>query len=349
MKAAQWDLTSHDLIEAAAAVGQEITARTLELWRYRGLLPRTERQAGGRGNWRYPPGTDRQLLRLLHWRQQTKNHDAICVALWIEGFPIEARRVRSALIGFVGSWERMIAAEIGKTPHADDRAVIDALAAKFAAMRSRAPLPRVVRMTANERRRAYGYMLAVMFGNARQIERRREDRRFAERMIGLRSGQGGGLASVLQLDQDESVMRLPSPADAREAISAVGARELAFVRQLVQFVAVWTPALAPAIVGDTGDRSHPVVRLMDTLKDPQPGFLSLLAIAFVVSLHSKSVASEELEEHAASLSSPDVDLEVLRSLPSGTRRAAYERLPAKRRESIRAGLQLAPSSGSVAR
>ena len=53
------------LIALAAEHGYKVSARSLELWRYRGLLPRGE-QPTGRAAWLYPPVSKGQLLRLLH-------------------------------------------------------------------------------------------------------------------------------------------------------------------------------------------------------------------------------------------------------------------------------------------
>jgi hypothetical protein len=97
------------LMAMAKAAQIPVTARQLELWRYRGLLPRPVRQPGGRAVWLYPPGTEQQLLRLLHWRERTPSLEHVRLGLWIEGFPIDLAGVRGALLTFVDAWTRLLA------------------------------------------------------------------------------------------------------------------------------------------------------------------------------------------------------------------------------------------------
>lgn len=152
------------MIAAAASEGHSVTARSLELWRYRGLLPRPRRQAGGRALWLYPAETELQLARLLYWRTRTRSHDEILLVLWVEGFPIELGRVQAALSAFLARWTKMIAQETEGSGEEGEAALVDSLARKLARMRGKAPLPHLVRMRLNDRERAYGYMVATMFG-----------------------------------------------------------------------------------------------------------------------------------------------------------------------------------------
>ena len=60
------ELDSQTLLEAAAQAGTPVSARMLETFRYKGLIPRSQR-SGYRGQapvWTYPPGSDAQLVRL---------------------------------------------------------------------------------------------------------------------------------------------------------------------------------------------------------------------------------------------------------------------------------------------
>lgn len=187
------------LIELAAKHDFKVRARSLELWRYRGLLPRGE-QPTGRAAWLYPPVSKSQLLRLLHWREKTRSLDLILIALWIEGFKIDIADARASLRAFVDAWEREMTRELDGA--GDVSTAIEVLARKFAGKRGKAALPRVARMTMDERIRACAYALAFAFNDEDEIARRKGDAVLLERMLGLRTGRGGGLATVMPLDED---------------------------------------------------------------------------------------------------------------------------------------------------
>lgn len=242
---------SHVLIDLAAEHGREITQRTLELWRYRGLLPRPQRRPGGRAVWLYPPSTARQLLRLLHWRERSKTLDEVRVALWVEGFAIELETVRKALGEVVDAATSAFRRELG--PAESRSSTIDLLARKLAAMRSRAPIPRVVRMRSGERARAYGYMLALVSGDRAELEQRKDDAMLLDRMLGLRSGHGSGLAELSPLT-GELVQALPgiSAKEVQHVIGSASEEEYEFVRLLARSLLLWVPMLLPLMRSSPG-------------------------------------------------------------------------------------------------
>lgn len=87
------------LLKAAAQAGSPITGRMLETFRADGLIPHPHR-AGYRGRapvWRYPPGTEVQLVALLRWRHRSKDPDLLKMLLWLDGFAIAPSAVRTAL------------------------------------------------------------------------------------------------------------------------------------------------------------------------------------------------------------------------------------------------------------
>src|SRR5579864_505446 len=129
--------TGEQLLALAVSAGHDLNERTLELWRYRGLLPRPSRIGGV---WAYPVGTERQLLALLRFREQTRSLELIRIALWVTGFPIELESVREALRQFVAAWGEAFERErrTAGLDAADDLAgAVDALARRLAAMRSK--------------------------------------------------------------------------------------------------------------------------------------------------------------------------------------------------------------------
>lgn len=281
--------TTTDLLEVAAAEEHEVTARSLELWRYRGLLPRPRREAGGRAIWRYPNGTQRQLERLLHWRERTRSHGEILVALWVEGFPVELVRLRAALSDFVGKWSKTIERETGASSQEGERALVDRLARKLARMRGKgAPFPHCVRMRLSDRERAFGYMVAAMFGMREELERREEDVPHLERMLGMRTGHGGGLSAELGLiDPAGDVTRMPTPAQARAAVEEATPAELEMVRRVLQMLVAWLPLAIPMLLPEQAAKS---VHLLDLVRelfgDPSPALFSFLTAALLVLLQT---------------------------------------------------------------
>lgn len=183
------------LLRAAAQAGFRISDRMLETFRAQGLLPRPHR-AGYRGRtpqWRYPPGTDRQLLALLRWRQHTKDPDLLKVLLWLDGFAVPAAAVRDALARqlrvMTETMEREISRQarwLGLDP-ADDSArsqAIDALAQTMAAKRGTTPVPRRSRVRADDRSHAVATLIRL-FGLGETIKGTDAEAAAVERVLGI--------------------------------------------------------------------------------------------------------------------------------------------------------------------
>jgi hypothetical protein len=308
---------------AAAGPEEALSARSLELWRYRGLLPRPERQRGARARWLYPPGTELQLERLLHWRHRTRSHDQILLALWLEGFPIDPERVRAALGSFVSAWDKMIATETEGPAASDETALVDCLARKLARMRGKAAFPRTVRMRLGDREAAFGYMVATMLGLEEEIDRRDQDLAHLERMLGMRSGHDGGLSAQLGLrESNGAAMRLPTPAHARAAIEQASALELEFVRRVVAVVLFWLPPLLPTLLGDEAVKAAHLLDLVrEIFADPPPGAFPFLIAVPLVLLHAKDPAIQDLQDHLTTLKPGPLNGELERLVASAATRS----------------------------
>jgi hypothetical protein len=193
--AAAAELESADLLAVAAQHGTVISDRMLETFRGQGLIPRP-RRTGYRGRtpvWRYPPGTGRQLLALLAWRERTKDPDVLQILLWLDGFPIPAAAVRDALTRQLASVIDAIdqevsrhARDLGLNP-ADETAygpAIDDLARIMAAKRGPTPLVRRTRMRASDRTRAVALLVRV-FGLGETIDGTAHDASLIENVLGI--------------------------------------------------------------------------------------------------------------------------------------------------------------------
>lgn len=328
-------IDSAGLIRLASEHGHEVSLRKLELWRYRGLLPRPQRQPKGRAVWLYPPGTDRQLLRLLHWRARAQALDAVRVALWVEGFPIGLDGVREALQTFVDA--ALSAVKRALEPAGDRSTTIDQLASRLAAMRSRAPYPRVVRMSMDDRTRAYGYMLALASGDPQELERRTDDGKRLERMIGLRSGHGDGLAHLFPLnDSIGRLLPLISVQDIRAAIASASEEEYELVRWIARTVLLWLPMLLTFMRSSVGAKG---VALLDAARqrfhDPPAAIHEEITIAMIVLLQAKAPAREEIRRLMAGVTPATIDAEMLSLIPKTARDEAFKQMEPRQRAHLR--------------
>lgn len=183
------------LLQAAAGTGAVVSERLLETFRGDGLIPRPQR-VGYHGRspvWRYPQGTERQLIALLRWRQQTKDPRVLKVLLWLDGFPIPVEEVREALIhelrAITQAVEREIeqrARQLGLDPAGSSGRgpAIDALAQMVAAKRGSTPVPRSSRVPASDRTRAVSLMIR-MFGLGEKTETTAQDAVLVEKVLGI--------------------------------------------------------------------------------------------------------------------------------------------------------------------
>ncbi len=321
------------LIALAAEHGHKVSARSLELWRYRGLLPRGE-QPAGQGAWLYPPVSKSQLLRLLHWRAKTRSLDLILIGMWIEGFEIDVAHARASLRAFVDAVERDITRELEGA--GDVSTAIEVLARKLAGKRGKAALPRIARMTADERTRACAYALAFAFNAEHEIARRKDDAVLLERMLGFRTGRGGGLASVMPLDEDTlRLAGLRPPGQLRAMLDSAADEELEFVRRLLHAIVVWIPLFIPQFVEHFGERARPVAELARRLfEDLRPEYHAFAATGMLASLHAKGHPADELHAQLAAATPAAINLELLGTLPTDERRPAFEQLLAHDQQQV---------------
>jgi DNA-binding transcriptional MerR regulator len=314
---------------SALADAHGVSARSLELWRSRGLLPRPIRQPKGRAVWLYPPGTEQQLLRLVHWHKKARRLGLVGIALWVEGFPIELDSVRAALNDAMEDLGRELD-EAGDIP-----TYIDQQARKIAGARGEDALPRVVKMKKDERIRACAYMLAVALDAKEEIDRRKDDIALVERMFGLRSGHGGGLAMqepfVASFQQLRPVMALDK---VRSAVAGATPEEFELVRLAAGLTATWTPLLLPEMLDEhSSSKAAPLRKLARHLFDDTPiEQYPLQIINHLLGLHDKKLPVDELRQAIAALQPAAVDLQMLTVLPPQKRASIFDQLPPGRQE-----------------
>jgi hypothetical protein len=180
---------------AAVHAGSEISDRMLETFRSQELIPRP-RRVGYRGHapeWRYPSGTERQLIALLRWRRHTKDAGLLKILLWLDGHEIPASGVRDAIAGQLRSMAEAMEHEItlqmrrlglDSANDSDRLRAIEALATSMAAKRGTSPIPRYGRMRADERAHAVALMIRL-FGLGETIEGTAAEAQAIERVLGM--------------------------------------------------------------------------------------------------------------------------------------------------------------------
>jgi len=193
-------LDSQTLLRATAEAGLNVSGRLLETLRAQDLIPRPTR-TGYRGRapiWTYPPGTDRQLITVLWWRQRTKDPDVLRMLVWLDGFSIPAADIRASLI----RWAQAITGVLNRalrdharrrnldpgSPVAQDDAV-DELARTAAAKRKPSLVPRHGRVSASDRGNAIALMIRT-FAFGKPVDGDAEQQaQLVERVLGLTPGR----------------------------------------------------------------------------------------------------------------------------------------------------------------
>jgi len=266
----------------------------------------------------------------VRWRGKTRSLTLVAIALWVEGFPIEAERIRAAL----GEIADQLAGELD--PNSDVSTSIDRQARTLAGARGKHALPRVVRMKSEERIRACAYLLSVALDVKDEIESRKPDVVLVERMFGLRSGQHGGLAThepfVAALEHLRPVMAVGK---VREALAGATHQQLELVRLIARLTSIWSPLLMPEMLADEGPAAGPLRKLaQQTFDDPAIESYALLVIQHLLALHERNPPAEELAQAVIALQSVTADLEMLSIFPVEKRREVLRRLPPETRTPI---------------
>ena len=184
-------------------------------------------------------------------------------------------------------------------------------------------------MTADERRRACAYALAFMFSAEDEIAQRAGDAILFERMLGLRSGHGGGMASVMPFDQDTlRLARLPSPGQLRAVLKSAPEEAFELVRRILHMIVLWLPMLLPMFLEQYGAKAVPLVDVARKLFDDlEPEYYALTAIALLMSLNARAHAVEDLRSQLEAMTPAAInrDLLALRA-PSRSRRTSSSSL-----------------------
>jgi len=274
---ADW-LDTDSLLAAGRAAGGEVTDRQLELWRYKGLMPRPVR-AEGQGRWLYPPGSDRRLARLVTLRASIRSLELIRVVLWLDGFAVEIGEVREAIAETL----RRLAEAVEP---AGGEGSIEALASALAATRGRALLANGG-MSREERTRAYALLIASAFGDPKELAARRDDEVLLTRLF----GEGGSAASVIATGETPP-LPLPRPAELAATVVEASDTELELARRVVRATVVWWPLMVSLAGRDRPEGSALSTLARETVEELPVDLLPLLVAGVLGALRSEPEAPE---------------------------------------------------------
>lgn len=267
---ADW-LDTEALLAAAREAGGEVTDRQLELWRYKGLMPRPVR-AEGQGRWLYPPGADRRLARLVTLRASIRSLELIRVVLWLDGFAVEIAEVREALVDAV----RRLAEAVGS-----GEGSVEDLAGALAATRGRALLANGG-MGREERTRAYALLIASAFGDPEELAARRADEPLLARLF----GEGHSAASVIATGEN-SALPLPRPDELPATVEGASDAELELARRVVRATVVWWPLMVSLAGRDRPEGAGLSALARETVEGLPADLLPLLVAGVLGALRSE--------------------------------------------------------------
>ena len=341
----EW-LTSAQLLEYAAAEGFAVSERRFEDWRYRGLLPRPER-AGNSGRtprWLYPAETADQLVAVCRYREMTRDLEAIRVALWVDGYPIDERSVRSAIVAvLMGMHDRVELALADESARVGGDAgplspeeALDTIALQAAGKHGSRPTPRTIRMPKADRARGIAFMVRLFMGY--DLDDRLTHAKLAEQAMGLSAGRRGpGPYRWLdgrpqELADLRAIIALPVLV---ETVGTSTDEELARARSFARAFVQGLPLIALFAEAVLGPRAAGLAAAKNI--DDQPEFLCLLVPALVAALRHGYGENLELIQPAlngvAATLGPRI--EDIAALPEPERQQAIQDSPALTRPTLR--------------
>jgi hypothetical protein len=311
----------------AAELG--LTKRTREEWRARGIVPRP-RRAGNDGRkplWLYPPHTPGQLRAAARWRRQSRDLDAIKVAVWSEGYPLPLDEIRASLTLVVDRFEQAMLKDLARYADGLDtdellqnpkklREALERYGDALARRRARSPMKRRVRMTLAERQRGIIYMLAPFLG----VEQPHEDAIYAERAFGLSRGRSGTAQGLLPEPAAAYVAMNPiTPAAMRKAIATADTDTYALVQALLHTFQTLLPALLPILLPANSALQPFGTEALALFEEAPASAVALMAAGFVTHVERQRATRDLTPEMIDSIRPQAVAREIFGALNSTQR------------------------------
>jgi hypothetical protein len=234
-----------DLVAVAHAAGrQRTTRRTVRHWVERGLVDGSVRS--GRDP-RYPLRTVGQVDTLARLSIRTHGMEMVRFALFIETDSVPAEDPLDIVATRIDSM--CVATSASREQAARDPEILRAEVKRAARLRAgNSALPREVRMSLQEREQAFAQLAGLMFKV--HLAGVPSGMGAVERALGLRSGRGG-LAGETPLALTEKDLAAIDPKVMYEAVMAATPIRPRIVRNLVELLCLWFPAIIPTMLRTT--------------------------------------------------------------------------------------------------
>jgi hypothetical protein len=145
--------------EAHKAGAPDVDNRHISYLCRQGVLPHAKRTTDVTGGWTYPAITPLQLRAYLPLRERMSLKEARFM-LWLAGFQVELELARATMVAYLSKAAHHWRAELAK--HDSPSELADTIGDVLVNARSKAPIPRLVDMSLEERRLAYRWMAEQM-------------------------------------------------------------------------------------------------------------------------------------------------------------------------------------------
>jgi hypothetical protein len=337
-------LTSVRLREIAAEAGYSVSDRRLEDWRHRDLLPKPTRQGnvGPTPLWVYPAGADEQLLDACRYRAHTRDLEAIKVALWFDGHPINTDAVLASLQSVLrrvqGEFEEALTEEatrLGGDEEAPDlTAALDSLSYRAAGMKGGRPVAKTIRMTRVDRARGIAYLGRLFLGL--DIDDHADDARLAEQAAGIAAGRTGPdeyrWLTGPPAEEFADLRPMIALPELLVAVQAATAAELRTARRQARLFLQGLPVVARFAEALFGPRAAGFAAARNPQLVTDPAFYCLLLAGLIAANQSGFAANlKELEQPLAGLAAQTSQLDQLAALPPKLRERQLAMLSASDR------------------
>lgn len=204
--------------------------------------------------------------------------------------------------------------------------LIEEEAAKAARMRSRAPLPHRVRgVSLDERTLAIVVVMSEMLGTPRDPEAVAAGMFQLERILGLRSGRGGGERNLAELGIAPGDLAI-DPEELRRALDRASVERIEFARRGVNFAVVWMPALRATFAAEFGTALAPLVDIVAEWAEKLTAHVYALMFATFIRNALERATDEQITETLPAFSGPLITAAILAERPLNERELTLRRL-----------------------
>ena len=302
-------VTTKTLVAEARRVGAlDVDERHIGYLCRQGVLPHAKRTPGVSGGWAYSALAPLQLRAYLPLRERMPLKEARFM-LWLAGFPVDPELARATVIAYLSKAARYWGAELAK--YGSSAELADTIGDVFANARSKAPIPRLVAMPLEERRRAYRWLAGQMVPTGEPDDV--AGSLAFERAIGRRDNSGALYPEFVDDVDFPGELPQTDPETLLRAAEGATQLELEFMRRVVHMQLVYGPLMFRQIAWELKSAS-PFFQMANALPQQEPRLLIGIVAAGLASLGAKRDQAgyeEKLRTHCDNVDSGKIGLGLL--------------------------------------